>query len=203
MPGEWMRQISTLSIPRHAVNDVGPMPPVGVTGMTSTSNPADANLTPSVLLNASSVDSRADLSVNNHSNLFSPVLNVNRDLFAGAVTSVSSNVVLPPCGTSTMSVADNLSNDQFITTSNETKRENRLKCRPAAFDGRTATWQEYETQFAILSELNGWSEIDRGKYLAVSLTGGALRALANLPVDQRSCYAAIAKRPCVLGSAMI
>ena len=142
LPGEIDQRIAMLSLPRPAVIDLGAAPPVGLNGMTSTSNPVDVELTPSVLLTTSSVDSRSNLIVSSHRDLFSPVNNV------------SENVVLPLRGTSLLSVADNLSNDQFAAAASTSGRENRLKCRPAAYDGRTATWEEYEAQFAILSEVN-------------------------------------------------
>ena len=62
--------------------------------------------------------------------------------------------------------------------------------RPTPYDGCTA-WDAYKTQFAMLAELNGWSDAEKAKYLAINLKGPALTVLSNLPEHHRRNFGAL------------
>ena len=53
------------------------------------------------------------------------------------------------------------------------------KIKPATFDG-TVHWTDYKAHFDACAELNGWTEKEKGLYLAVSLRGQAQGVFGNL-----------------------
>ena len=53
------------------------------------------------------------------------------------------------------------------------------KMKPATFDG-SGSWRDYKAHFEVCAALNGWSEIEKGMYLAVSLRGQAQGVYGNL-----------------------
>ena len=57
-----------------------------------------------------------------------------------------------------------------------------VKMKPATFDGSTS-WLDYKTHFDMCVELNGWSIVQKGLYLAVSLRGHARGVVGNLPAE--------------------
>jgi hypothetical protein len=59
--------------------------------------------------------------------------------------------------------------------------------RPPTYDGKVP-WNAYLAQFSIAAEINGWTDEEKGRYLATSLTGPALQILGNLPDEQRRSY---------------
>ena len=59
--------------------------------------------------------------------------------------------------------------------------------RAPPYDGRSA-WEAYRTQFEMLARINGWSEVEKATYLAVSLKGPALTVLSNIPQDDLYNY---------------
>ena len=54
-----------------------------------------------------------------------------------------------------------------------------VKLKPATYDGNVH-WSDYKAHFDECAELNGWSEKEKGLYLAVSLRGQAQRVFGNL-----------------------
>jgi hypothetical protein len=46
------------------------------------------------------------------------------------------------------------------------------------FDGSTS-WTNFKSHFEVCSELNEWSQNEKGMYLAISLRGNAQRVLGN------------------------
>jgi hypothetical protein len=52
----------------------------------------------------------------------------------------------------------------------------------------------YLAQFSIAAEINGWTDGEKGRYFATSLTGPALRILGNLPEEHRRSYTRLVAR---------
>ena len=67
-----------------------------------------------------------------------------------------------------------------------------VKMKPATFDGSTS-WLDYKTHFDMCAELNGWSILQKGLYLAVSLRGHAQGVLGNLPAEDRNNFEKLIK----------
>lgn len=53
------------------------------------------------------------------------------------------------------------------------------KMKPATYDG-LGSWIDYKAHFEVCAALNGWSEKEKGMYLAVSLRGQAQGVYGNL-----------------------
>lgn len=53
-----------------------------------------------------------------------------------------------------------------------------LKLKPATFD-RTVNWTDYKANFDACAEINGWTGMEKGLYLAVSLRGQAQGMFGN------------------------
>jgi hypothetical protein len=51
--------------------------------------------------------------------------------------------------------------------------------KPATYDGK-GPWLDYKSHFDACSEINHWSDKEKGLYLAVSLRGQAQGVLGNL-----------------------
>ena len=62
--------------------------------------------------------------------------------------------------------------------------------RAPPHDGRS-TWEAYRTQFEMLARVNGWNEMEKATYLAVSLKGPALTVLSNIPRDNLYNYSSL------------
>lgn len=59
--------------------------------------------------------------------------------------------------------------------------------KPLPYDGKSS-WEAYKLQFEMLAQLNGWNEMQKATYLAVSLRGTDLTILTNLSIKQHSEY---------------
>ncbi|MEW8542138.1 MAG: hypothetical protein AB2693_01270, partial [Candidatus Thiodiazotropha sp.] len=59
------------------------------------------------------------------------------------------------------------------------KKSLSVKIKPATFDG-SGSWLDYKAHFDVCSQLNGWSEHEKGLYLAVSLRGQAQGVFGNI-----------------------
>ena len=59
--------------------------------------------------------------------------------------------------------------------------------KPPTYDGRSP-WDAYKLQFEMLATVNGWSNVQKATYLAVSLRGPALTVLTNISADRRGDY---------------
>ena len=59
------------------------------------------------------------------------------------------------------------------------KKSTSVKIKPATYDG-TSSWVDYKAHFDVCAELNGWSEQEKGMYLAVSLRGQAQGVFGNI-----------------------
>ena len=59
------------------------------------------------------------------------------------------------------------------------KKSPGTKIKPATFDG-TGNWLDYKAHFEVCAQLNGWSEQEKGLYLAVSLRGQAQGVFGNI-----------------------
>ncbi len=57
--------------------------------------------------------------------------------------------------------------------------------KPATYDG-TGSWTDYKAHFEACAEINGWSEQDKGLYVAVALRGQAQGVLSNLDTKTNS-----------------
>ncbi len=57
--------------------------------------------------------------------------------------------------------------------------------KPATYDG-TGSWTDYRAHFEACAEINGWSDRERGLYLAVALRGQAQGVLGNLDIKSNS-----------------
>ncbi|VDI53879.1 Hypothetical predicted protein [Mytilus galloprovincialis] len=67
----------------------------------------------------------------------------------------------------------------------DNKSKNIIK--PATFDGQ-GSWIDYKSHFEACSSINGWTDTEKGLYLAVSLRGQAQGVLGNLPTDKRQTF---------------
>ena len=63
--------------------------------------------------------------------------------------------------------------------SQKTKTPLGVKMKPATYDG-SSSWLDYKAHFEVCAELNGWSNKEKGMYLAVSLRGQAQGVFGNL-----------------------
>ena len=52
------------------------------------------------------------------------------------------------------------------------------------FDG-TGSWKDYRAHFDPVAELNGWSPVEKGLYLAVSLRGQVQGVFGNISTQSR------------------
>lgn len=59
------------------------------------------------------------------------------------------------------------------------------KIKPATYDG-TGHWADYKAHFDACAEINGWTEREKGLYLAVSLRGQAQGVFGNLATKSGS-----------------
>ena len=59
-----------------------------------------------------------------------------------------------------------------------------VKMRPVQYDG-TEDWDEYLSQFEILSDINTWGDSEKGLYLASCLKGNARSILSELSQSER------------------
>ena len=69
--------------------------------------------------------------------------------------------------------------EQYKTVDIGSKKSLNMKIKPATFDG-SGKWLDYRAHFEVCAELNGWTEKERGMYLAVSLRGQAQGVFGNL-----------------------
>ena len=61
---------------------------------------------------------------------------------------------------------------------------------PSPYDGKTS-WDDYQAQFELIAELNGWNTSTMAIYLAVSLSGCAQAVLTDLDANSRRNYKAL------------
>ena len=59
-----------------------------------------------------------------------------------------------------------------------------VKVKPATFDG-TGSWLDYRAHFDAVAEINGWSNTEKGLYLAVSLRGQAQGVFGNIATQSK------------------
>ena len=57
------------------------------------------------------------------------------------------------------------------------------KLKPDKYDG-TTDWSDYKRHFEIVAQINGWSQREKGLYLAGSLSGKARGILSDLSTEQ-------------------
>ena len=61
---------------------------------------------------------------------------------------------------------------------------------PSPYDGKTS-WDDYQVQFELIAELNGWNTSTMAIYLAASLSGCAQAVLTDLDANSRRNYKAL------------
>lgn len=61
---------------------------------------------------------------------------------------------------------------------------------PSPFDGNTS-WDDYQVEFKLIAELNGWNTSTMAIYLAASLSGCAQAVLTDLDKNPRRNYQAL------------
>ena len=61
---------------------------------------------------------------------------------------------------------------------------------PSPYDGKTS-WDDYQVQFELIAELNGWNTSTMAIYLAASLSGCAQAVLTDLDASSRRNYKAL------------
>ena len=61
---------------------------------------------------------------------------------------------------------------------------------PSPYDGKTS-WDDYQVEFELIVELNGWNTSTMAIYLAASLSGCAQAALTDLAASSRRYYKAL------------
>ena len=61
---------------------------------------------------------------------------------------------------------------------------------PSSYDGKTS-WDDYQLQFELIAESNGWNVFTMAIYLATSLSGCAQAVLTDLNANLRRNYKAL------------
>ena len=80
--------------------------------------------------------------------------------------------------TSTPSAAVTKSSEPLIPTPKSHDKSG-VKIKPATYDG-TVNWTDFKAHFDACAEINGWTDKEKGLYLAVSLRGQAQGVFGNL-----------------------
>ena len=70
----------------------------------------------------------------------------------------------------------------------------RRQVLPDKFDGTSLEWPEYLRHFMVVAEVNQWNRLEKGLYLASSLTGEARRILTGLKPEQCRSFAVLVER---------
>ena len=65
--------------------------------------------------------------------------------------------------------------------------KNKNIIKPATYDGK-GPWIDYKSHFDACAHINGWTDTEKGLYLAVALRGQAQVVLGNLPTDLRQNF---------------
>lgn len=81
-------------------------------------------------------------------------------------------------------VIDSFVEPPITSTPGVVKPKVSTKIKPATYDG-TGHWSDYKAHFDACAEINGWTEKEKGLYLAVSLRGQAQGVFGNLAT--KSC----------------
>lgn len=74
-----------------------------------------------------------------------------------------------------------------LTSLNTPPCQSLIKLKPGYFNGKTS-WEEYQTQFEIIAELNGWSDTEKASVLAGILRESAMSVLQSLSKEDRRQY---------------
>lgn len=64
---------------------------------------------------------------------------------------------------------------------------------PEKFGGKMP-WQDYRRHFEVCMDLNGWSDLEAGQYLATRLHGPALKVLGSFASHERITYSKLASQ---------
>ena len=85
--------------------------------------------------------------------------------------------------------ASDLLNIPVSTKENSSSSHARAKplVRPTTYNGSTS-WEDYQAQFELVAEINGWDQTTKATYLAVSLSGPAQAVLGDLDRSQRTNF---------------
>ena len=83
-------------------------------------------------------------------------------------------------------------NPQYVSSTRKTDvRQGSSRYRkdvlPEKFGGKTP-WSDYKRHFEVCMQLNGWTDLEAGQFLATRLQGPALRILSNFPVSGHISY---------------
>lgn len=70
----------------------------------------------------------------------------------------------------------------------------RRQILPDKFDGTSVEWPEYLSHFQVVAEVNRWDDLEKGLYLASSLTGEARRILTGLKPTQHREFDVLVER---------
>ena len=81
--------------------------------------------------------------------------------------------------------------DQAQEPSSKLGGKSGVKLKPATFDG-SVSWTDYRAHFDACAEINGWTDREKGLYLAVSLRGQAQGVFGNLSARTHD-YSELAK----------
>ena len=81
--------------------------------------------------------------------------------------------------------------DQAQEPSSKLGGKSGVKLKPATFDG-SVSWTDYRAHFDACAEINGWTDREKGLYLAVSLRGQAQGVFGNL-LSRTHDYSELAK----------
>lgn len=86
---------------------------------------------------------------------------------------------------------DTLKDQKETDSGSNSKKSLGVKIKPATFDG-SGSWLDYKAHFDVCSQLNGWTENEKGMYLAVSLRGQAQGVFGNI-VSKSHDYSELVK----------
>ena len=71
-------------------------------------------------------------------------------------------------------------------------RESKIAIKPATYDG-SSSWLDYKCHFEACANVNGWDEVKKGLFLALSLRGQAQAVLGDMPSDRGQHYDALVR----------
>jgi hypothetical protein len=60
--------------------------------------------------------------------------------------------------------------------------DSKIAIKPATYDG-SRSWLDYKCHFEACDNVNGWDEVKKGLFLALSLRGQAQTVLNDMPSD--------------------
>ena len=83
-------------------------------------------------------------------------------------------------------------NTALQTNAFRSDRDSKIAIKPATYDG-SSSWLDYKCHFEACANVNGWDEVKKGLFLALSLRGQAQAVLGDMPSDRGQQYEALVR----------